>query len=164
MRCNPGAELVLVGRYDEAGVGPPLFPAWDIVRIAAWVIDKAGRPVRSPDPVHLAVAHKVRVLDQVPLGAGNECCDGERIYYRWDRSRRIRGTRVFHGLAHCAFGLAKWRGHTEADAVILTAELALPTEVARECRTLADAMRIQPHADPWLLRAQLRRARLLLAA
>lgn len=128
------------------------------------MIDVAGRPVRCPDPVHIAVAHKVDVLDRVPHGAGAECCDGHRIWYRWHPSKRTRGSRIFHGLSHCGFILAGWRGHTEVDAWNLNAELALQLEIAEEARTLREAMRVQPHADPWLLRAQLRRARLIDAA
>lgn len=153
-----------MGRYDEAGVEPPLYGAWDMVQLGRWIYDKAGRPVVCPDPVHVGVRHGVDVLDQVPLGAGGECCDGRRIWYRWDRSRRVRGTRVLHGLSHCAFELAGWPCHTEADAWLLTAELALPTDTARQCRSLKEAMEVQRHADAWLLRAQLRRVRLLIAA
>lgn len=112
----------------------------------------------------IAVAHKVDVLDRVPHGAGAECCDGHRIWYRWHPSKRTRGSRIFHGLSHCGFILAGWRGHTEVDAWNLNAELALQLEIAEEARTLREAMRVQPHADPWLLRAQLRRARLIDAA
>lgn len=163
-QCNPRAELILAGRYDEAEVDPPRFPQRDVVNLARWLVDEAKRPVLCPDPVHLAVAHRLDVLDRVPLGAGVECCDGSCIWYRWHPSRRTRGSRVFHGLAHCGFEVAGWRKHTESDAVHLCAELALQTEIAEEARTLREAARIQPHADLWLLRAQLRRARLILAA
>ena len=155
---------MLAGKYAEAQVGFPRYTARDIVNLARWMIDEAGRPVRCPDPVHIATALKVWVVDRAPLGAAGECCDGGRIWYRWHPSRRTRGSRVFHGLGHCGFVLAGWRRHTEVDAWNLDAELALQLEIAEEVRTLKEALRIQPHADPWLLRAQLRRARLIDAA
>ena len=162
--CHPLGELVLAGKYDEARVGYPRFPQRDVVNLARWMVDEAKRPVLCPDPVHIAVAIKVDVLDRVPLGAGDECCDGSCIWYRWHPSRRTRGSRVLHGLGHCGFVVAGWRRHTEVDAWHLQAELALQLEIAQDVRTLREAMRIQPHADPWLLRAQLRRARLIDAA
>lgn len=162
--CHPLGELVLAGRYDEAKVGYPRYPQRDVVNLARWMVDEAGRPVPCPDPVHIATAIEVDVLDRVPLGAGAECCDGTCIWFHWHGSRRTRGTRVLHGLGHCGFIVAGWRGHTEVDAWHLQAELALQVEIATEARTLKEAMRIQPHADPWLLRAQLRRARLIDAA
>lgn len=162
-QCNPKAELILAGRYDEAEVDPPRFPHRDVVNLGRWLIDEAKRPVTCPDPIHLAVAHGLDVLDRVPLGAGVECCDGTCIWYRWHPSACTRGSRIFHGLAHCCFDLAGWSKHTEADAVHLAAELAFQTEFVREARTLRRAMAMQPHADEWLIRAQMRRARLILA-
>lgn len=163
-RCHPRGELILAGRYDEAEVDPPRYPQRDVVNLARWLIDEGKRPVRCPDPVHIAVALGLDVLDRVPLGAGGECCDGARIWYRWHPSARVRGSRVLHGLGHCGFAVAGWTRHTEADAWHLNAELALQTEIADELRTLAEARRIQPHASDWLLRAQMRRARLILVA
>ncbi|MDO9016648.1 MAG: hypothetical protein Q8S73_43120 [Deltaproteobacteria bacterium] len=163
-RCHPRGELILAGRYDEAEVDPPRYRQRDIVNLARWLIDEAKRPVRCPDPVHIAVALGLDVIDRVPLGAGGECCDGSRIWYRWHPSARVRGTHVFHGLGHCGFTVAGWMRHTEADAWHLDAELALQTDIAEELRTLAEARRIQPHASDWLLRAQMRRARLILVA
>lgn len=162
--CHPIGELVLAGKYAEAKVGYPRFPQRDIVNLARWMIDEAKRPVRCPDPVHIAVAHRVDVLDRVPLGAGAECCDGTCIWFHWHPSQRTRGTRVLHGLGHCGFILAGWQRHTEVDAWNLQAELALQLEIAERVRTLAAALRLQRHADPWLLRAQLLRARRIDAA
>ena len=162
-RSNPRAELILAGRYDEAEVDPPRYPQRDVVILGQRIIDGAKRPVRFPDPIHIARKYSIDVLDRVPLGAGVECCDGTCIWYRWHPSARTRGSRIFHGLAHCCFDLAGWSKHTEADAVHLAAELAFQTEFVREARTLRRAMAKQPHADEWLIRAQMRRARLILA-
>lgn len=162
--CHPRGEMILAGKYAEAGVDPPRYPQRDIVNLARWLIDEAKRPVRCPDPIHIAVALDIDVIDRAPHGGGAECCDGGRIWYRWHPSARVRGSRVFHGLGHCGFEVAGWSKHTEADAWHLDAELALQTEIADELRTLAEARRIQPHASEWLLRAQMRRASLILVA
>lgn len=158
MRSNPKAELILVGRYDEAGVEPPIIPAGDVVQIVRGAYDRAGRPVVCPDPIHVARKHKIDVIDRVPQGAGNECCDGDCIRFRWDRYRRVRGGRVMHGLAHCLCNLAGFPDHEEADAVIVCAELALPTEYLHRVATIEDAMSLSRHAERWLLRAQMHRA------
>lgn len=158
MRSNPRAELILVGRYEEAGVEAPVIPPGEVIQIARRAYERAARPVPCPDPIHVARRHGVDVIDRVPQGAGNECCDADCIRYRWDRSRRVRGVRVLHGLAHCLCEREGYRDHTEADAVILCAELALPTEYVRQCATLDDALTLARHVERWLLRAQLHRA------
>lgn len=117
---------------------------------------------RPPSVSGLTVGLLASTWDSTSTGA--ECCDGECIWFHWHASRRTRGTRVLHGLGHCGFILAGWPRHTEVDAWNLQAELSLQLEIAEEVRTLREALRIQPHADPWLLRAQLRRARLIDAA
>lgn len=156
MRSNPKAELILVGRYDEAGVEAPIIPAGDVVQLVRAAYDRAARPVACPDPIHVARRHDIDVIDRVPQGAGNECCDC--IRFRWDRSRRVRGGRVLHGLARCLCDRAGFHDHTEADAVIVCAELALPTEYLRRCPTIDDALALSRHAERWLLRAQMHRA------
>lgn len=158
MRSNPRAELILVGRYDEACVEAPIIAAGDVVTLVREALDRAARPVICPDPVHVARKHRIDVLDRMPQGGGNECCDGDCIHYRWDRYRRVRGTRVMHGLAHCLCVLAGYHDHTEADAVIVCAELALPSEHLAVVRTLDQALALSRHAERWLLRAQLYRA------
>jgi len=156
VRSNPKAELILVGRYDEAGVEAPIIPAGDVVQLVRAAYDRAARPVACPDPIHVARRHDIDVIDRVPQGAGNECCDC--IRFRWDRSRRVRGGRVLHGLARCLCDRAGFHDHTEADAVIVCAELALPTEYLRRCPTIDDALALSRHAERWLLRAQMHRA------
>lgn len=158
MRSNPKAELILVGRYDEAGVEAPIISPGDVIQIVRAAYNRAARPVECPDPIHVARKHEIDVIDRVTQGAGNECCDTDCIRFRWDRSRRVRGSRVMHGLAHCLCDRAGFRDHEEADAVIVCAELALPTEYLHRCPTLEDAMKLSRHAERWLLRAQMLRA------
>lgn len=64
---------------------------------------------------------------------------------------------MLHGLAHCLCDREGLHDHTEADAVIVCAELALPSEYLTQCATIEDALKLSRHAERWMLRAQMLR-------
>mgnify|MGYP000894122061 CR=1 FL=1 len=149
-------EMILSGQYDRAGLEPPRYHRGDIVEVARWVRDRAGRPRLCPDPVHYAARLGISVVDRVPMHHPDECCDGAEIRFRWSPQRRTRGGRVLHGLAHCALILAGCADHREADAWFMTAELAYPTELVPRATSPEAAAVLAPHAPLWLLAAQIR--------
>lgn len=146
---------VLAGRYDEAGVEPPTLSDADIIQIVRQMIERTRRPPLA-NPIHHLVRDGLRPVDRPLAGAGHEATDGTTIWFRWTSDQRELGRRVKHGHAHA---LLFSDDHNEADAIILTAELALPTSEVGRYTTADEAARDAIHAPHWLLDLQIERRR-----
>lgn len=119
------------------------------------MLRRASRPALA-SPIHHAVRDGFRLIDRELPGVGCEATDGDSIWFRWSSDSRELGRRVKHGHAHGL--LARGRlDHNESDAVLLTAELALPRAVLPLIRSAKDAWEMVEWAPQWLVAAQYRR-------
>jgi hypothetical protein len=148
---------ILGGRYDVAEVSPPCLDVGDYAQIAQSVRDRAGRPDEWCDPRGFALALGYRVKPSPLCDCSGEATDGRVLLYRYSHDRRVRGTRIWHGIAHGE--LLRWGEHTEADAWLLTAELVVPARLAA-LWTPAALVAVQLHAHEWLIETAADMARL----
>lgn len=144
-------ELVFEHRFDEAGLPPPHTSPGDRQGIVRALRSRTGRP-EFADPIHHLVRDHLVPVDRVPPGVGCECTDGIHVFYKWSPLPRVLGQRVMHGHAH-ALCSGRW-DHTEADAILLTGELALSSTAALYYPSAEHAFEAQRWAEGWLLAAQ----------
>jgi len=152
-------RMIFLGRWFDAGVEPPNTSPADRRGMARWMREKCARPTLFPDPLHFVVKLGLRPVERRITGFGCECTDGHTIVYPPFDDARERGVRLYHGLAHCILLRHGWI-HSEADAWLLTGELALPTCEARRVRTIEEAFEEQQWATHWLLLFQIASVRL----
>lgn len=112
------------------------------------------------DPRRLVLDLGLMVLPGSTAGCGGEATDGVRIAVRWSPDRRVRGLRVFHGIAHALLVRERWE-HSHADAWLVTMDLAVPRAVARS-RSAEDIV-AQAHVPEALARGWAAAAAKLLA-
>lgn len=146
---------VLEGRYSDASLEPPLLDEEQIVGIVQSMLRRTKRPALA-NPLHHLVRDGRRPVDRPLDGAGHEATDGTTIWYRWTSDERELGRRIKHGHAHA---LLIGVDHNEADAILVTAELALPSQLLSLYATAEDAARDAIHAPSWLVEQQFWRRR-----
>ncbi len=146
---------VLAGRYDEAELEPPLLDDDGIIAIVKAMLARTGRPPLA-NPIHHLVRDGLRPIDRSLPGVGHEATDGASVWYRWTADVRELGRRVKHGHAHA---LLFNEDHNEADAILATAELALPTCVLSRYASADAAAQDALHSPIWLLHQQFERRR-----
>ena len=122
---------LIAGRWERAGVDPPIMYPYDRVHTARRAMERAGHTFWD-DPRDLAIGLGMKVAPFNTRGCGVEIATRDTVLYRWSPDRRERGIRILHGTAHALLLREDWE-HTEADAWLLTLELAAP---AHECRAL----------------------------
>jgi hypothetical protein len=145
--------LVFRGRYHDAGLEPPRLDVGDRIEVARRARARHDRPTGC-DPLDLLVCDDVLVDDRAPAACGCEVCDGTWVRYRHHPDPRERGDRCWHGYAHTLLVREGWDS-TEADAILLTGELALCTPLALLTPTTEHAVDLQPHATRELLELQM---------
>lgn len=152
-------ERVLAGRPDAADLPPSTLPLHELAWLAADALAQADHPDELPDPRELVVAlgHYVceaspprsvgaeLVMPMPPAVHDGPLGRGRVVLYRWHHDQRVRGLRVFHGLAHALLGD---RGN-ETDAVLLTCALAAPHTTLAQAGAAYVAVR-QAHAPEWV--------------
>lgn len=146
---------VLAGRYDQAELEPPLLDDKRIIEIVRAMLARTGRPPLA-NPIHHLVRDGLRPIDRSLSGVGHEATDGTTVWYRWTSDVRELGRRVKHGHAHA---LLFTEDHNEADAILTTAELAVPTCVLSRYASAEDAVRDAHHSPIWLVQQQFERRR-----
>lgn len=135
----------------------PLLSDDELANESRCMFRRSARPVLA-SPIHHAIRNGFRLVDRVLPGVGCEATDGESIWFRWTADPRELGRRVTHGHAHALLVRSKLE-HNESDAVLLTAEMALPREVLAKIATVEDACDLVKWAPAWLVEAQYRRRR-----
>lgn len=147
---------VLAGQYDRVKLPPPTLGDEDVVQTVRQMLERTERPPLA-NPVHHLVRDGLRPVDRPQQGTGHETTNGTTVWYRWTSDQRELGRRVKHGHAHA---LLFCQDHNETDAILVTAELALPTCVLHLYASAEDAALDAVHAPEWLLAAQMTRRRL----
>lgn len=137
----------------KRGRALPAYEPADVQALARWVHARCGRPLCAP-AVHLATVLGVAVVD---TGEGSPAFEASanELRFRRHRNPRVEGGRQWLALARCLLLRAGCSDHETADLRTLAGALALPVEQLPDCRTLRDAMRVQPSATRRLLREQL---------
>lgn len=150
-------ERVFAQEFEAAGLEPPYTSPGDRQGIVRALRRRTGRPDFA-DPIHHLVRDHLVPVDRVPPGVGCECTDGVHVFYKWSPAARVLGQRVMHGHSHALLFGGRW-DHNEADAILLTGELALSTAAALYYPTVDHAQEAQRWAEGWLLAAQFEHAR-----
>lgn len=118
-------SYVLQGRWDAAGVAPPVHPIEDYPWMVRRLYRATGRP-RFGDPRVVAHELGIVVVCAAVTGCYGEVCEGSTIAYSCRGGEPAWGLRVYHGLAHWVLETWYCGEYTEADAWLLTIELAWP--------------------------------------
>jgi hypothetical protein len=116
---------LLQRRWDAAGVEPPVH----LVEDYPWMARRLFRATRRPrfgDPRVVAFELEITVICSAVLGCYGEICEGNTIIYSCRGGEPSWGLRVYHGLAHWVLETWYCGEYTEADAWLLTVELAWP--------------------------------------
>lgn len=127
----------------------------DVRRLVEELLERTERHPLA-DPVHHLVRDGLRPVDRHLAGTGHEATNGVTVWYRWTADARELGRRVKHGHAHA---ILLCRDHNEADAILVTAELALPSHLLKLYADAEAAARDAIHAPGWLIAAQFERRR-----
>lgn len=104
-----------------------------------------------PRPYELANALLLRVVDvpRLPIGC-RQLTDGRTIWCAWDDDTRVRGTRLFEGIASAVIG-AEQSTQSPAEVQTLAGRLAAPPLLMREVG-LDQTIFLQPWATETFLR------------
>jgi hypothetical protein len=98
------------------------------------------------DPRWFAYSLGLRVGKSAHVPCGGEVTGFGVVVYQDTSDRQDRGLRVYHGIAHALLEREDWT-HTEADAWLLTLELAIPPSALREHGI--EHVRRVAHAPAW---------------
>lgn len=141
---------LLRGRWEDAGVDAPIYFLDDYPAMAWRIIRLAKRP-RFGDPRVIALELGVEVLCWHVTDCYGEVYGQNTILYSCKGGPRAWGLRIYHGLAHWVLETLYHGEYSEADAWLLTVELAFPgswlLNVGAE-----EATAQQPYAPEWLAR------------
>jgi hypothetical protein len=141
-------ELILAGRYEDAGVSPPRVRPELLTRMADALRDKCAKSF-SATPEDLAAAAGLTVTQTLWLTDADVCVDRQRIVVA-HADRQVCGLRILRGVAIHLLASAYGR-HTEADVILLAAELAEPSQLVLRSRLASEAARRD--VPTWFLRA-----------
>jgi hypothetical protein len=142
-------QHLIAGRWERAGVDPPVMYPYDRVHLVCRAMDRAGHTFWD-DPRDLAAGLNLKTAPFRAKGCGVELAGEGVVAFQWCADRRERGLRILHGIAHAELLREKWE-HTEADVWLVTLEFAAPMhecrdldteEVAREAHAPADLVRL----------------------
>lgn len=117
-------RAILDGRYEAVRQRPPLWHPDAIDSLARRILASANREP-FPDPRHVALARRHRLLPRAPQGMCGEGAAPGVIAYDWSAPPKLRGALVMHGVGHQALRREADESN-EADAWHLTAALLLP--------------------------------------
>lgn len=144
------AQIELMLRGKHSGLLGPSVPIERLGAMAAALLDRCGRAWFADPDVIAAVLGLAVVEARLPTGL-DFLCNGTRLLVRSQNDPSERGLLVLRGVAshHLAVEIGR---HTEADVILLVAELAVPSSlIARSGMTLA-ADRYE-HVPSWFLQA-----------
>jgi hypothetical protein len=146
---------VLAGRHNDVGLEPPMLDDIEIRGLVESLLERTKRPPLG-NPIHHVVRDGLRPVDRHLQGTGHEATNGVTVWFRWTADARELGRRVKHGHAHA---LLLCQDHNETDAILVTAELALPSCLLKLYADADAAARDAIHAPGWLVAAQFERRR-----
>lgn len=116
-------RAILRSRWDDARVDPPFYAFDDYCWMAARLFRQTGRP-RFGDPRVIALELSITVICMAVIGCYGEVYEGSTILYSPRGGERDWGLRIYHGLAHWILEHFYHGEYSEADAWLLTIELA----------------------------------------
>jgi hypothetical protein len=123
---------LLARNFDAAELGQPqLFPDY-YEDLCHWMRRRCDLPLRFPDPRQFAVELDVWTVCEPVSGCYGEINEGDDILYSSRGGPRAWGLRIYHGLAHWILRKHYRFDYTEADAWLLTIELACPAWYLRQ--------------------------------
>lgn len=105
-------------------------------------------PAGFPDPHTIADAAGIEVIAAVLPGRSEVLVNGSELWYRWDPDQRVRGTRIFRGLAKMIVGR---NACSEDEILALAGRLAAPPSLLSQLG-LSETVRQQPWATEAFLR------------
>lgn len=114
---------VLRGRWEDAGVFPPAYPFDDYCWMVRKLFRRAPRP-RFGDPRVIAHELGLVIVAMNVIGCYGEVFEGNTILYSPRGGEREWGLRIYHALAHWILENLYQSDYSEADAWLLTIELA----------------------------------------
>lgn len=154
-------QAILRGDYCAARVEPPRFSLADLGELARAALLKAARPRPFPDPRHVAVALKLKLISRAPRGLCGEGTALGRVAFRWDPDPQVLGMRVMHGVAHAILD-GDSGPSSDSDAWQLTGLLFVPEHRVALARERLDLATV--HAPPWLVMSRLMQASTAISA
>lgn len=116
---------LLRGRWEAAGVDPPVHLIDDYPWMARRLFRATKRP-RFGDPRVIALELEITVICAAITGCYGELFESGVIAYSCKGGEPAWGLRIYHGLAHWVLETWYCGEYTEADAWLLTIELAWP--------------------------------------